>query len=351
MSNTNRIGALIGLAVVLSAAGVWAQDWPQWRGPNRDGKLANFTAPKAWPKTLTKKWSAEVGTGVSSPVQAGDKLYAFGKIGGEEVTTCLDAANGKPLWQDKYPTGPVNKIANTYSGPRSTPTVADGKIFTVGVNGTVSCLDAASGKVVWRKETNEKPTFNASTSPLVADGKCIVFLNALTAFDVASGDIKWKGPTGAPYGSPVLMTVDGVKQIVTPTVDSLVGAGLADGKVLWQTKLPAGNYMINYSTPIIDGQTVIYGSPSKGAGDLPWLSKLKRKMTLSCGDWNFGKTNCRCLPVQHARAQRRPALRPLLGQDVLLHGCQNRQSPLDRRHPARRSRRRPQRRRARSSWP
>jgi outer membrane protein assembly factor BamB len=259
-------GVLAGFALLLGAAGARAQDWPQWRGPNRDGKLAGFTAPRAWPKTLTQKWTATVGTGVSSPVLVGDKLYAFGRIGGDEVTTCLDAATGKPLWQDKNSTTAIGGPASGYGGPRSTPAVADGKIYTLGVHGTVSCLDAASGKEVWRKDTGEEPQFATSMSPLVADGKCVVFLDALTAFDVTSGEVKWKGPSGTPYGSPVLMTVDGTKQVVTPTTNSLVGVGLADGKVLWQTKLPAGKYTVNYSTPIIDGQTVIYGSPSKGSG-------------------------------------------------------------------------------------
>src|SRR5262249_25294456 len=155
--------------------------------------------------------------------------YTFGRIDGDEVTTCLDAATGNVVWQEKYATPAVSNQAKPYGGPRSTPAVANGKVYTLGVNGTVSCLDAATSKVVWRKDTGEKPLFYTSTSPLVADGKCIVFLAALTAFDAASGDVKWKGPTGTPYGSPALMTVDGTKQVVTPTASALVGVGLADG--------------------------------------------------------------------------------------------------------------------------
>src|SRR5215813_6882373 len=103
MGMTKRmISMLVGFGLVLGAAGVWAQDWPQWRGPNRDNKVEGFIAPKAWPKTLTQKWSAVVGSGVSSPDLVGDKIYAFGRIGGDEVTTCLDAATGKVVWQEKY---------------------------------------------------------------------------------------------------------------------------------------------------------------------------------------------------------------------------------------------------------
>jgi outer membrane protein assembly factor BamB len=275
MSRTIRmIGVPASFALLLSA--VWAQDWPQWRGPNRDNKVVGFTAPKVWPKELTKKWTATVGTGVSSPVLVGDKLYTFGRIGAEEVITCLDAATGKPVWEDKYATAAVAKPANAYGGPRSTPAVAEGKIYTLGVNGTVSCLDAGSGKEVWRKSTGEKPQFSTSMSPLVADGKCFVFLQALTAFDIASGDVKWMGPSGTPYGSPVLMTVAGTKQLVAPTENSLAGVNLMDGKVAWQVKL-SGGYSSNYPTPIIDGQTVIYSSPGKGGGGSSMALKIEKK--------------------------------------------------------------------------
>ena len=267
MSRTMRyFGVLTGFVLVVSSFAALAEDWPQWRGLHRDAKVQGFTAPKTWPKELAKKWSATVGAGVSSPVLVGNRVYAFGRIGGDEVTTCLDAAKGDVVWQDKSKASAVESPANNYGGPRATPAVAGGKVYTLGVAGAVSCLDAESGSVIWRKETGQRPKFSTSMSPLVAEGKCVVFLDTLVAFDAATGDVKWKGPSGTPYGSPVLMTADGVTQIVTPTEKSLDGVDLADGKVLWQTKLPAGGYTVNYSTPIIDGQTVIYIAPGRGAG-------------------------------------------------------------------------------------
>ncbi len=139
----------------------------------------------------------------------------------------------------------------------------------------MSCVDIKSGKEVWRKDTKEKPGFATSVSPLVAEGLCVVFLNALTAFDAATGDIKWTGPQGTPYGSPVLMTVAGVKQVVSPTADALIGVNLTDGKELWQAKLPKGNYMVSYGTPIVDGQIVIYGVAGKAGTTLAF--KIERK--------------------------------------------------------------------------
>lgn len=267
------IGAVTSF-VLVSGAIALAQDWPQWRGPNRDANVTGFNAPKEWPKELTKKWSKTVGSGVSSPVLVGDKLYAFGRIDGDEVTTCLDAASGNIIWQDKHATKAAGGAASGFGGPRGTPAVFDGKVFTLGVNGTVTCLSASKGDVVWRKETGEKPGFGTSMSPLVVDGKCIVFLNKLMAFDAANGDVKWTGASGTPYGSPSLMTVDGAKMVVTPTADMLIGASLTDGKTLWQKKLPPGGYTVNYTTPIIHGETVVYVSPAKGGAGSSMALKI-----------------------------------------------------------------------------
>src|SRR5437762_5685804 len=98
--NRRHMALLISLAFVSSALA----DWPQWRGPNRDAKVTDFKAPAAWPKELTKKWSVEVGIGDSTPALVGDKVYALARQGDDEVVTCLDAATGKILWQQKYPT-------------------------------------------------------------------------------------------------------------------------------------------------------------------------------------------------------------------------------------------------------
>ncbi len=112
----------IALAVLLfSASGAVAQDWPQWRGPNRDNKVVGFVAPKSWPKELTKKWTVGVGVGEASPVLLGDKVYTFGRIEGNEVAICLDAATGQEVWKERYPAAAIKGAASTFPGPRSTP--------------------------------------------------------------------------------------------------------------------------------------------------------------------------------------------------------------------------------------
>src|SRR6267142_4801419 len=122
---------LLAYAVLLGANCVWAQDWPQWRGPNRDNHVTGFTEPATWPKELTKKWKVTVGVGESSPVLVGDKIYVFSRQGGDEVTLCLDAADGKEVWKDKYPATAIKGPASAYPGPRSTPAVGEGKVCTL----------------------------------------------------------------------------------------------------------------------------------------------------------------------------------------------------------------------------
>ena len=248
-------------------------DWPQFRGPHSNNHVTGFTVPATWPKELKKQWSVTVGEGLASPALVGDKVYTFTRVGGDEVITCLDAATGKEVWKDKYETAAVTGPDSGFPGPRSSPSVGDGKICTYGVNGIVSCLDAASGKVAWRKDTKARPQFHTSQSPVIADGKCILDVGGggggkggkggggkgeLTAFDLANGEAKWKLEGEAPsYGSPVVATIDGTKQVVVLTTTNLIGVGLADGKLLWSTPLNVGRYPT--ATPVIDGNTVICG--------------------------------------------------------------------------------------------
>jgi outer membrane protein assembly factor BamB len=260
--------AALALGVFCLAASAGAADWPQWRGPNRDNKVTDFIAPKTWPKALTQKWKVSVGNGVASPALVGDKVYVFTRQGDEEVIRCLDASNGKEVWKDKYTAVAVRPPASRFPGPRSSPAVAEGKVCTLGVGGVVSCLDASTGKVVWRKDTKSWPQFYTASSPIIADGKCIVYLGSrgkgeVVAYDLASGEEKWKSPeAGPPYGSPILMTVEGTKQIVTPTDRSIVGINAADGKRLWEVPFKA-KYM-NGTPIVVDGSTVIYASAPAG---------------------------------------------------------------------------------------
>jgi outer membrane protein assembly factor BamB len=269
---TNRWSMTVAAVVLVCAGSVLAQDWPQWRGANRDGKLTGFTAPAAWPKTLTQKWKVEVGAGDATPALVGDKIYVFSRQGNEEVTQCLEAATGKPVWTDKYEAQAVSGAAARHPGPRSSPAVADGKVVVIGVGGVVTCIDAASGKRLWQKDEFPKvvPQFFVGTSPLIVDGVCIAHVGgrgkgAIIAFDLATGNAKWKCEGDGPaYSSPVVATIDGVKQLVTMTEASVEGVALADGKLLWKVPFAAQGMAYNAATPIVDGNTVIYTGQGRG---------------------------------------------------------------------------------------
>ena len=266
------IAALGGYLILSNVYPIYAEDWPQWRGPNRDGKINGFSAPVKWPDSLNQKWKTTVGSGDSTPALVGDKLYVFARQGGEEIVQCLNIADGKEVWQSKYEAQAVTGAAARHPGPRSTPAVANGKIVVLGVGGVLSCLDASSGKLIWRKDEYPKvvPRFFTSFSPIITDGMVLAHLGgqgngALMAFDLNSGDIKWKWAAEGPaYASPIIITVEGVKQVVTLTEKNVVGVGLSDGKSLWQIPFAPQGMAYNAATPIFDGQTIYYTGQGRG---------------------------------------------------------------------------------------
>ena len=262
----------LAAGLVIAAATLAAQDWPQWLGPNRDGKTTGFKAPATWPKELVQKWKVTLGPGDASPALVSGKLYVFVRDEGAEITVCLDADTGKELWRDKYDALPAQEPMGKHPGPRSSPAVAAGKVVTYGVRGTLSCLDAATGKVLWRRDDSAGawPRFFTASSPLVLDGVCIAQIGgeekgATIACDLATGEPKWKwADDGSAYSSPVVVTVGGAKIIAALSAKRLVGRGVADGKLLWDAPFAPPNRAYNASTPIVDGQTVIWAGSGRG---------------------------------------------------------------------------------------
>jgi outer membrane protein assembly factor BamB len=271
MKTRNRTHLAVLLFIIAIATTAGAQDWPQWRGANRDAKAAGFKAPAQWPKELAKKWRIPVGDGVSTPALVGDRLYVFTRQEGYEITRCLNAADGKEIWQDKYESLGAAGAAQSFSGPRSSPAVAQGKVVTVGVRGVVTCLDAASGKMLWRKDDFKAwPRFFPSSSPLIVNGLVIAQLGgqqngALVAYDLDSGTEKWKWTGESPgYASPDVMTVGGTKLIIAETEQRIVAVNAADGTLVWETPYKVEGRGYNASTPILDGQTLIYCGSGRG---------------------------------------------------------------------------------------
>ena len=268
------IRMLILSVLMISSSTVFAQDWPQWRGVNRDGKADGFNAPKTWPSELTQVWKITAGLGNATPLITGNKIFIFFRLEDNEVLKCLDAASGSEIWQSKYPalaiTGPS---ASQHAGPRSTPAIGEGKIVTYGIEGILTCFDASNGKVMWRidNSTDAVPQFFTAMSPLIVDGMCIAITGGresgeVIALDLSTGNEKWKwNGDGPAYASPVLMTVDGVKQVVAQTVKNISGLNLTNGKLLWQVATPTQQRFYNATSPYINGQTVIITGQGTGA--------------------------------------------------------------------------------------
>lgn len=265
--------------VLVSVAGLTtatASDWNQWRGPQRDGRVTDFKAPTTWTTgSLAKQWTIAVGEGHASPVLVGDRVYVFAREGENEILRCRAAADGKVVWQQSYPVPyDMNPAARGHGkGPKATPTVAGGRVFTLGINGHVSAFDAKAGTVLWRKDfardfKSTAPAFGASASPIVDGNNVIIHVGgdasgALTAFEVATGKVNWQWDGDGPaYTSPIIATLGGVRQLITQSQKHCLAVSPADGKLLW--KIPFTTpYDQNSVTPLVAGDLVIFGGVQK----------------------------------------------------------------------------------------
>jgi outer membrane protein assembly factor BamB len=269
--------ATVDANVKAGANAVAAAEWPQWRGPNRDGLATGVAAPSAWPKELKPVWKATVGIGHASPVVSRGVVYQHARQGEEEVLLALDAATGKELWRAGAVPAPydVNPAARAHGkGPKSTPVVADGRVHTLGIAGLLSAHDAKTGRLLWRKDFSKQypttsPLYGTAMSPAVVGGLLVAHVGghdrgALTAFDAATGAVKWSYDADGPaYSSPVVLTAGGERQVVTFTQKELVGVSASNGQLLW--KLPAKtHYDTNCNTPVVYKDTVIVSVEGRG---------------------------------------------------------------------------------------
>jgi outer membrane protein assembly factor BamB len=257
--------ALLGMTSIGEAQRP-SPDVTQWRGAARDGVVTGLAAPQTWPETLTQRWTVEIGTGYATPLVVGDRVYQFSRIGDNETMTALDAASGKVLWQAGYPaTFTMNPATKQHGpGPKSTPIFFNGRLYSIGMTGTVTAWDAASGKQIWQQAgTGPEMLYTTHAfSPLIDGGHVIFHVGgndkgALTAFDLNTGAVRWSWAGDGPgYASPMVATFDGVRQIITPTQAKIVGVDAATGSLLWERAM-VHQFVSNSITPIVSGQTVI----------------------------------------------------------------------------------------------
>jgi len=265
------ISLLITL-ILMNSHDTFSQDWPQWRGINRDCVVKGFQAPASWPSELKQQWKVTVGFGDATPVLVGDKIYLNTRQGDNEVILCLNAANGKEIWKNQYSAMAVTGPAASHPGPRSTPAVANGKIVTFGATGIISCLDDNTGKVIWRRDNpnHEVPQFFTAMSPLIIDNLCIAHVGTkdkgrVLALDLNTGNEKWKWSGDGPsYASPSIMTINGKKHVIIQTEKNLISLSLTDGKLLWQVPTPVQERFYNCVSPYVDGQIIYYTGQGTG---------------------------------------------------------------------------------------
>lgn len=254
--------------VAFIANPVDAGDWPQFLGPTRDGVCAGGDVAASWGKAGPPVvWRRDVGQGFSGPVVAEKRLVIFHRVGDREVLDCLEANTGKPVWSAASPTSYTDDFGFD-EGPRATPTVTGGRVYTFGAQGALICRDFATGKPTWSVDTAAKfgapkGFFGMACSPLVEGD--LVILNVggkpdagIVAFDARTGDVRWRATADdASYASPVAATVGGQRRVFVFTAAGLVVLEPKDGSSVatfpWRAPIRAS---VNAATPLVVGDTI-----------------------------------------------------------------------------------------------
>jgi outer membrane protein assembly factor BamB len=261
-----------------------ATDWPQWRGPARDGVISQLALPDQWPDQLKQVWTVQVGLGHASPLVAGDKVYVHARQEKTETETeteqetvwCISLKDGQKIWHHSYAAPyTMNSSALGHGpGPKSTPLLHQGRLYSFGISGILSCYEAASGQQLWQHQftkefPNTSPLFGTAASPVGAGDLVIAHMGghdkgALIAFDAVSGHTRWRWDDDGPgYASPIIVRLSGVSQVITQTQGFCVGLELESGRLLWQ--FPFGtDYYQNSVTPVAFEDLLIFSGLDRG---------------------------------------------------------------------------------------
>lgn len=264
--------------------------WTQFRGENRDGAAYGTSLPTNWTTAPTQLWKRPVGPGWSSMILVGQRLFTQEQRGASEAVVCYNAENGDELWSHEDAARFEETLAGV--GPRATPTFHQGKLFTLGGAGLLNCLDAASGKSIWQKNIQHDsgarvPMWGFSSSPLVADGKVIVYAGSpkgVLAYDIEKGDLLWSAPAGqTSYSSPQLNTIDDIAQCVILHDGGLSGLDLATGKQLWTAGFSFPDTPRSNQPHLVGACDFIVG----GANNTMNAASISSfKITHSANEWN-----------------------------------------------------------------
>jgi outer membrane protein assembly factor BamB len=300
---------IVGCVILIGAGSVAAQDWPQWRGPNRDGKSANTGLLKEWPNDGPPlAWKIDkLGGGYSAPSIAAGRVFGMSNRGNDEVVWALSETDGKELWVTRIGPAFAQRASQGKEGPACTPTVDGELLYVEGLGGELACLQARDGKIIWQLSLagdlgGSVPRWSYRESPLIDGDKVICTPGAedatLVALEKLTGKTIWKskvpdapgggsgdtrggpggprggsGGSGAAYASAIAIDFDGQRQYVQLTSKALVAVAASDGKFLWQYARPANRMGIICSTPIYHDGLVFASSAYGAGGGLVTLSK------------------------------------------------------------------------------
>jgi outer membrane protein assembly factor BamB len=272
-----QIVFLIFSLVLLNTIFVNAQDWPGWRGPNRDGVFPDTGLVERFDSNVPeKKWSAPVGSGYSGPTVAAGKVFLTDLIEGNvqtEGVLCFDEKTGEKLWEFRYDC--IYEGVGYPAGPRASVIYEKGKIWSLGTMGHLFCFDAGTGDVIWQKDLNveyniKMPIWGIAASPLIDEEKIIVQIGGsdgagIVAFNKNTGNEIWRNlQDGASYSAPVIAEKNGRKVLVAWTEEHLAGMDPENGEVFW--KFPWKLKMaMGISTPVISNDYLFVSSFYNGS--------------------------------------------------------------------------------------
>ncbi len=290
---------VIVVAVNMATASISiAEDWPQWRGKNRDAVLRETGLMETLPKgVLPRKWSVSIGAGYSGPTVANGRVYVTDR-GPEDAqkeierVLCFSADDGELIWEHTYDA--VYTISYR-AGPRAAVTIHDGKALSVGAMGHFKCFDAASGDLLWQRSLSEEyqlrmPNWGITAAPLVYQDSVIQIIagsgNAcVVAFDLETGKERWRAiDERAGYSAPILVRQGNQDVVVVWTGESVSGLDPTSGDILWVVPMPPRNMPIGVSTPVVEGNHLFVSSFYDGSllirldPDRPAAKKLWHRM-------------------------------------------------------------------------
>jgi outer membrane protein assembly factor BamB len=243
-------------------------EWPGFRGPDQNGIIHGVQIATDWAASPPLElWRRPIGPGWSSFAVRGDLLYTQEQRGEDEIVACYSATTGEPVWRHRDATRFWE--ANAGAGPRATPTLSNGRVYTFGATGIVNVLEASNGALVWSRDVStdtavEVPYWGFSSSPAVVDDVVIVAASGkLVAYDLDTGDPRWFGPDGGDsYSSPQLLTIGGVAQILLLSAAGAISVDPVDGTVLWEHEWPG--YPIVQPALTANGDVLITASERSG---------------------------------------------------------------------------------------